>query len=630
MIAFKPQLKALLKQISFLFLLYEVCRVLFYIFNHSSFQDISVGKFLLLLIYGLRFDAFSIAALSSVYVLLSSLPFKFYFTKPYQIALAIFFILPNSIGLLLNFIDFAYFPFNNKRSTFNVINFIFNGQTEFLKLLPQFLKQYWLVVIIFIGLEIVFIKFYLLMRATKVEQSISRNFKTISVSVLYFLLVNAVCVLGIRGGLQRIPIMIIDAAAYTSPANIPIVINTPFFVIKSAELASLEPIQLLSEKEEQSFFNPIHLADSNQTKFKNYNVCILILESFSKEYTGIGNRKSYTPFLDSLMTQSIVFKNGIANGKTSIEGIPSIVASLPSYMSNPFINSIYSNNSIQSLANTLKNKNYNSVFYHGGTNGTMNFNAFAAAAGFDRYFGRSEYNNDQDYDGHWGIWDEPFLQKVVNEMSHQKQPFFSTVFSLSSHNPYKVPEKYQGQFPKGKLEIHESIGYADYALKLFFASAQKQSWFKNTLFVLCPDHTGISDDYFYANPMGQYSIPILFYKQDLKPQIIHKTVQQIDIMPSILKYLNYDQPFYALGNNMFDSIKKPALFYLNPEYCCVDDSLLFTMSNYSFATKCNFRLDSSIAQKLQITKQDLQIEKYCKALIQRYQHDLIYNRQLHN
>lgn len=603
--------------------MYAICRLLFYFFNQASFQEVSMKELLWLFVYGLRFDAFSICALSSMYILLSSLPFKFYYSKPYQFALAFFFIVPNSIGLLFNFIDFAYYPFNNKRCTYNVINFIFKGQTEILKLIPEFLSEFWLVVVLFIALEYLFIQLYFKTRSPKDFLSIPKNLKNISSAIFTFLIINGLCLLGIRGGLQRVPIMIIDAAAYSNASNIPLIINTPFFVIKTAELDAIEPLNIMSQNQVKNYINPIHTCDARKKEFKKLNVCIIILESFSKEFTGIGNRKSYTPFLDSLMLQSVLFKNAIANGKTSIEGIPSIVASLPSFMNNPYINSIYSNNLIQTLATELKTKNYSSTFYHGGTNGTMNFNSFAKAAGFDVYFGRSEYNNDEDYDGHWGIYDEPFLQKVLKEISLQKAPFFSTIFTLSSHNPYKVPEKYKGKFPKGKLEIMESIGYADYSLKQFFNEAKKQAWFKNTLFVLCPDHTGTSDDYFYANPMGQYTIPIIFYYQDLPARTIDKTVQQIDIMPTVLNYLNYDSPYYSLGNDMFDSIQKPVLYYISPQLYCVADSFLYIMNNYKFVEKRNVKIDSSLIIKLPLNKKDIEVENYCKSLIQTYNNDLL-------
>jgi hypothetical protein len=332
-----------------------------------------------------------------------------------------------------------------------------------------------LVFVIFIWL---FIKFHFKIRKTEQKELVDFSIKKLSIYSLIFLLLVATTVLGIRGGLSERPIVLLDANNYAKPKYVSILLNTPFSFLKSADLNQLEPLHLLSQEQLEKTYTPIHAPDTGE--FKRLNVCVIILESFSKEFTAIGKRVSYTPFLDSLMSKSLVFPNAIANDKTSINGIPAIIASMPCYLENHYLNSLYCNNNLQTLPKLLREKGYNSVFFHGGTNGTLNFNSFAELAGYDKYYGRTEYNNDKDYDGQWGIWDEPFLQKSVQEISSLKQPFFTSIFTLSSHNPYKVPEKYRGKFPKGNYEITESIGYADYALKQFFKNASKQIWFKNT------------------------------------------------------------------------------------------------------------------------------------------------------
>lgn len=622
--SYKPILKNLAKQILFLFTLYALCRLIFYICNRSYFSDISTGELVSLFFYGLRFDAFSIAALNALYILLCILPFKFYYSKGYQKTLSVIFILFNTFGLLLNFIDFAFFPYIQKRMTYDVVNFTFGGQSDILKLIPHFLLDFWYLVLIFFLLVWFMARVH--KRIRKQDQPIEVK-ATIRTAISYFLifaLVTGTTLIGIRGGLQRIPIVFLDAALYTSPKYIPLVINTPFSVLKSAELTEIQPLAFFDEQTLNSLYSPVHPGDTGT--FKNYNVCVIALESFSKEFTGISNRKSYTPFLDSLMRQSVTFGNAIANEKTSINGIPAILASAPCFLDNHYLNSAYSNNIIQTLPNLLKDKGYYSVFYHGGTNGTMNFDSFAKLAGYDAYYGRTEYNNEKDYDGQWGIWDEPFLVRTVQEMSKLKAPFMTSIFTLSSHNPYKIPKAYEGKFDKGSMEIHQCIGYTDHALRHFFAEAQKQPWFDNTLFVLCPDHTSISDDPFYANSIGQYSIPIIFYKKGIRPEMNPKTVQQIDIMPTVLSYLNYDKAYYSFGNDMFSDKKQPCIFYNQPSYYCVDDSIFYVLNQYTLAEAYAYRRDSLLQQNLIGTYNNKGLQDFCKAFIQRYNNDVLNNK----
>lgn len=628
MTSYKPQIINLFKQMVFVFILYTICRLLFYAFNHSSFQDITTSELLSILFYGLRFDAFSVAATNALYILLCSLPFKFYYSKIYQKIISFIFILTNGIALSLNFIDFAYFPFIQKRTTYDVGNLIFGGQTEFTKLIPHFIGDFWYILLLFIICIWVLITIHFKIKRNQTFESAPLSVKKISTSFLVFILISGTTVLGIRGGLQRIPIVLMDAANYTNPKYIPIIINTPFSILKSADLTEIKPLQFYNETELNNYYSPIHKADTGL--FKNDNICVIILESFSKEFTGISNRKSYTPFLDSLMAQSILFTNAISNGKTSVNGIPAITASMPCFLENQYLNSMYSNNALQTLPNLLKTKGYNSVFYHGGTNGTMNFNSYSQLAGYDYYFGRNEYNNDVDYDGQWGIWDEPFLKKTATEISTLKQPFFASIFTLSSHNPYLVPEKYKNKFPKGNYEIHQCVGYTDYALKQFFEEAKKQPWFKNTLFVITPDHTATSEDPFYSNIVGQHSIPILFYKQNIQPTIITKTVQNIDILPTILDYLNFDKPYYSFGQSMFSSKTQPVIFYNSPYYCCIADSNCYIINNYKITEKYNFKIDSLLQKNESVNTNDNEILNFSKAYIQCYTNDVIKNKTYYN
>ena len=147
----------------------------------------------------------------------------------------------------------------------------------------------------------------------------------------------------------------------------------------------------------------------------------------------------------------------------------------------------------------------------------MGFQAFAHATGFQRYYGRTEYNQDpkrngdEDFDGTWAIFDEEFLQFFADRMTEMQQPFMTAVFTASSHTPYSMPERYKNVFPKGEEALQESIAYSDHALKLFFETARKKAWFKNTLFVITADHTSRQIDPFYKTSLGYYTVPIILY-----------------------------------------------------------------------------------------------------------------------
>jgi phosphoglycerol transferase MdoB-like AlkP superfamily enzyme len=628
MVSFKPILKSLLKQLCVLFLFYEISRLLFYAFNYSSFQDLKFVELISICFYGLRFDSFSIAASNSLYIILFCLPFVFHYNKYYRIGLKILLVISNALPLSLNFIDIAYFPFTQKRTTYDVSGLVFGGQTDFLKLIPHFLADYWYLILLY--LVCVYLLYRWISNIYKKEfiEKQSVSIKSISLSTLTYAVILSLILLGIRGGLQRIPIVLLDAAAYTSPKYISILINTPFTFLKSMELNETKKIEYYDSKTLASIYSPIHPADTGA--FKNVNVCVIILESFSKEYTGLSHLKSYTPFLDSLMSVSTVYTNGLANAKSSIDGVPAILSGLPTFLEDKYLNSRYSNNEVESLPTLLKSKGYYSAFFHGGTNGTMNFDSYAKMADFDLYFGRNEYNNDKDYDGQWGIFDEPFFKEMIKQVNTFKEPFLVSVFTLSSHNPYTIPDQHKNKFPKGTLKIHESIGYADYALKQFFEEAKKQSWFKNTLFVLSADHTGVSENQYYSTNLGKQTIPIITYFPGQKPEKVNYPVQQIDILPTVLDYVNYDKPYYNMGRSMLNHSSQPIIYYISPNYSCVKDSFYYEVIDGKLVYKTNYQTDSLLTQnKLDINK-DLGTQEFFRAYIQTYTNDLISNNTHYN
>lgn len=621
----------LLKKIGLLLFLYTICRLLFYWFNYFYFSEITFGQLLLILLSGLRFDLSVIILSNSIFILLYLLPLPLREHRFYRRFLLILFVLVNSTAILANCIDLIYFQFTLKRTTADVFNF-FGGQigNDLGRLLPLFLKEYWYMFLIWILLSIATIYAY---RKLDKNSSLLWDKKAyLKQSVLYFLAIG-LCIIGYRGGFQLIPINSVDAGKHTITKNIPLVISTPFSILKTLDLQTIEPkIYFKNEAELLSIYNPYHKAETGE--FKKINVIVIALESFSKEYVGSinGRTTDCTPFLDSLIGQSLTFVNAFSNGKTSIQGIPSIVSSTPTWMNEPYLTSPYGSNQISSIAGLLKKQGYSTAFFHGGTNGTMGFEGYSNVAEFDNYYGRTEYNNEKDYDGNWGIWDEEFMQYTANVINEKKEPFFATLFTLTSHHPYPIPEKHKNRFKKGKLPIEKTIAYSDYSLRRFFETAQKMPWFKNTLFVLVADHTGVTADLFYQNKIGNSSIPILYYMQGSNLKGIDSTTtQQIDIQPSIMDYINYPSNYFSFGNSVFDTTAQHYAFMYNPgdaSYLIIENNYSMAFANGKGTELCYYKIDSLLTQNILDKHPELvkKLEQRTKAIIQTYQQSLINNK----
>lgn len=621
------RLASLLKTLLFLLGVYFVCRIIFYFFYLDYFSELSVVELIKILFVGLRFDVSAIIAINALFILLFLFPSSLKNKDWYKALLKYVFIITNSIALFAGCADLAYFRYTLKRTTFDVFTFIGTGN-DIAQLLPVFVIDFWYVFCIWIIFVVILFRGYVKLNTVNTEPS-PTNLKTILIELFVLTFTIGLSIIGFRGGLQLIPIYNVTAAEYTSAHNIPLVLNTPFSIIKTADQPQITELNYFTDAELKKLYSP---KQNGKTElFKPKNVVVLILESFSKEYIGFYNKgKGYTPFLDSLMHQSLVFTNAFANGKKSAEGIPAILAGIPTLMNEPYASSIYGSNSINSLANLLKTKGYTSAFYHGGTNGTMNFKEFCSIAGFDNYYGRTEYNNEVDYDGHWGIWDEPFLQYFARQLNVTRQPFVASLFTLSSHHPYKIPDVYQNIFKDKGSSINKCVHYTDYSLKKFFETARKMPWYNNTLFVITADHTGISYSDYYGSSMGIYTIPIVFFDPGEKLKEIDATLtQQIDIMPGVLDYLNYPKPYFAFGKSMFDTTQtRFNVNYLNNIYQYIDTTHLLQFDGKQTTALYNHPKDSLLMTNLlpnnEIDKH--KIENLLKAYIQTYNNCLMHNK----
>lgn len=605
-------------------LMYEFSRLLMYWYHRSYFNDLSFWEWLRIFAGGLRFDWIVVTVSNMLLILLLAIPVNLH--KHYSFSksmLMINFIVFHLI-LLLNFIDIPYFSYIHKRSTADLF-FQLGGQTDVMKQLPQYLFDYWWLLVLYILMVYLSYRFYRKNFFTIISRELEMmgDKKSIILFVLNLLCLSAFSVVSIRGGLQRIPLDIVDAAFYASPEHTALVINSPFSIIKSFEQSHLKELHFFDDAENIEKLKLMkHYPFDKMIK---KNIVVIVLESFSKEYTSLGNQ-SFTPFLDSLMKISMVFENGWSNGTKSIEGIPAIVSSIPSWMDNPFINSLYSNNSTHSFPLLLKKENYYSAFFHGGINGTMNFDAYTRQAGFDAYFGKNEYNNDADFDGYWGIWDEPFLQFAAKKLSEFRQPFFVTIFTLSSHHPFKVPDAYKNILPRGNLPVQQCIAYTDLALKKFFDVIQTTPWYKNTMFILTADHTAISEHPYYSGIAGRYQVPVIIFNPSDTGKVICKNIiQQIDLLPTTLYLLHYPHRFFSFGNNYFDTtIAHSAVFYENGHYYLADDSLLHTFKNFNLYS--SFRYKNGEMKEVQTDeKTRLKKEHQIRRVVQAYNNTLIKN-----
>ena len=615
--------------------IYSLSRLFFFFINSDLYPEVSTAHLVEMLLGGMRFDLTAVLYLSSVYLVLAllPLPLKVRNHRVYQTITRLFYLIPNAVGILVNCADMVYVRFTDRRTTCTFFA-EFQHDSNLGTILLQSLWQYWYVTLFALAAIAILISCSTKSGSLNPQPSIlnilSKRGRGDTSPLFYYLretlllcLIAYFTVIGIRGGFGRYtrPITISNALQYADrPQETAIILNTPFSLMKSLENETYRNPHYFEQQDLEQIMSPIHRPDERAQE-KRLNVVVLILESFSKEYIGFYNNPSFkggigrgslTPFLDSLLAQSVTYTYSYASGRKSIDAMPSVLSSIPMLIE-PYVVTPYATNEVSSLADCLNRKGYTTAFFHGAPNGSMGFQAFARAAHFNRYYGMDEYNGEDAFDGTWAIWDEEFLQFFAHTMDTLPQPFLTTVFTASSHHPFKIPTRYEGHFPKGTIPLHQCVAYTDFALRRFFDYASQQPWFDNTLFVLTADHTNQLTTPEYRNTRGLFAVPIAFYSPArLAPDVRSQgAVSQIDIMPSVLNFLGYDKPYFAFGEDCLTQPKKHpwAVIYNHP---------LFEILSPESEVVLNERTPANEEEEVML--------QYLKAFIQQYTDRMINNQ----
>ena len=628
-------LAATLCNLLMVYVVYFLARVVYLLVNYSFFsQGLTFSHMLEMARGGLVFDTAAILVTNIPYIVLMLFPLHQKETRVYQQLCRWLFLLINGLALAVNLCDAVYFRFTMRRTTTTVFSEFTNEGNLGSIFLTEALHHFYLVLLFLLVMWAMF-RLYC---TTKLDRQRLCWWRYDLACLLSLAALAPFVVAGIRGGFTTAvrPITISNANQYVNrPVEAALVLNTPFSLYRTIGKDVFEvPDYFADSREMARVYSPVHVP-SDTIPMQKKNVVVLIVESFGREYIGAlnttldnGRYKGYTPCVDSLIARSVTFTRSFCNGRKSIDGMPSILSAIPMFVE-PFFLTPASMNHVSGIASLLAGEGYQTAFFHGAQRGSMGFMAFARSTGFQQYYGREDYDadsrfgGDEDFDGMWAIWDEPFLQYYAAKMSEMKQPFMTAVFTASSHHPYVVPDKYKDVYPEEGVVIHKFIRYTDMALGRFFQTASRQPWFNNTIFVLTSDHTNLTDHAYYETDLGGFCSPVIIYEPgntERQPAVLDKIAQQIDILPTVMGMLHYPKPYFAFGIDVLNTPAEDtwAVNYLNGIYQYVKDGHVLQFDGQH--TKAVYALTDSLMQHnlLGSYPRQQQSERELKAIIQQY------------
>lgn len=374
---------------------------------------------------------------------------------------------------------------------------------------------------------------------------------------------GALLLLPIRGGLQDMPLN--QSSVYFSPNDFAnqATLNVPWNVVHSLvterALVRTNPYRQIDSAVAQRLVDSLFRAPDAPTprllRIARPNVVLLIWESLTAKVVGrLGGVPGVTPELDSLTRHGVLFDHLYASGDRSPKGLVAILSAFPTQPRIQVLNTPQKAAALPMLARDFDAAGYRTAFYYGGDLAFANIRSYLIAGRFqslveERAFPRSLPRQQ------WGVSDQYVLDRLLADVPAMPRPFFATLFTLSSHEPFDVPGPPPPRDEDETAGFLRSHAYTDRAVGAFVRAARRQPWWDSTLIIIIADHGQRMPR--AAPREGEqasldYHIPMLWLGGALavRDTVITTIGSQTDLAPTLLAQLGMSHAAYRWGRDL--------------------------------------------------------------------------------
>ncbi|MGE5357254.1 MAG: LTA synthase family protein [Deltaproteobacteria bacterium] len=535
--------------IIFWYLFFVVSRILFLLANYHYTADLSVEEIVLTFIHGFKLDISFVSYLSVI----TSVLFAFFFFLDGKLLYKLIFIYFSVITFILSFIilsDSALYSYWGFRLDATPLIYLKNPKEVLAST-----SYYFLFLMIIIYACFVLFTLFVFNKMFK-GRFLTLNKGNILEIPFYILLIVALAI-PIRGGLGLAPLNAGNAYFSHKPFANHAAINAAWNLSKSLlDLSDPDPFLNYTERENaEKIFSGINRENEEFTRLlitTRPNILILVLEGVPERLIDTTiNGITICPELNDLKRKSIYFDRFFANGDRSEKGLASIFSGYPNLAHTSVMKYPEKTQKLGYLSKELKKNKYNEMsFYYGGNIDFANMRSYFFNGSFDKlidmtYFDRKNYNSK------WGAHDEFVLDKWSDDIQKFRRPFFSACFTLSSHEPFEIPEKPAFKAENDNSKFLSSVHYTDKCVGNFIKQAQKTSWWDSTLIIIVSDHGHRLPDDIPYHSNEKFHIPMFWTGGAIsfKDTIISSTLSQIDIIPSLLRQMDIKSDNFRFGSD---------------------------------------------------------------------------------
>ncbi len=442
-----------------------------------------------------------------------------------------------------------------------------------------------LLLILFLFISILFIWLFKQLIEKYVMVSLIR---TSASKIFISLFLVIILFIPIRGGIQKIPLNQSDAYFSQNLFADHAAINLPWNVMFSLlnRNNNNNPFNYFPDEKAQNLVSQLYNSPSKKIPFiintKKPNIIFIIMESFTAKLIGsLGGEKNITPNLDSIAASGILFTNIYAAGDRSEKGQVAVLSGYPNQAITSIIKTPTKTQKLPSVTQSLQKAGYFTSYTYGGELEFANIKSYLRNIGFNKLTGKYSFPVSERTTS-WGVHDEYVLNEFFNDIKKMQQPFFATLFTLSSHEPYDVPfHKYKGSDETTMFE--NAAAYTDSCIGVFMNKLRKDSLWNNTLVVFVADHGHPLPGHDANDRPSKFHIPVIFAGGALNRKGIVTTIgSQTDIIKTVLDQLNLNTDNFKWSKDLLDSSAKQFAFYcFNNGFGFVTPQGIVTIDNVS-------------------------------------------------
>jgi phosphoglycerol transferase MdoB-like AlkP superfamily enzyme len=333
-----------------------------------------------------------------------------------------------------------------------------------------------------------------------------------------------------------------------------------------------------------SLYSSLNNSPSEILTTRRPNILFIILESYTSKFIGcLGGEPGVTPNIDRIAKEGMLFTNIYASGDRSEKGLVALLSGYPTQTTTSIIKTPSKTEQLPHLNKILEEQGYHSSYYYGGELAFANIKSYLLNAGYDRLISKYDFDK-KDYNSKWGVHDHVLFNKFLNDLKTEKQPFFSTLFTLSSHEPYEIPVKPEFVGNDETTQFKNSFNYTDKCIGNFIAQAKMQPWWDSTLIIMVADHGHRLPGNYSNDHPTKFKIPLILTGGALKlKEVVSNSIgSQTDIAFTLLQQINLKTDGFRWSKNLLDSTAKQFAFYVfNDGFGFVTQAGALTFDNVS-------------------------------------------------